>query len=139
MKKLLAVILILALLLPAFVLAETDPIVGYWYMYIDMKAYPELVTMFGDYDHILSMFYFDESGFIYQLENDVKDRKSTPYFTSGGKWEKSAAGYNVSIIGIGETTMIVDGDTALLKNKYASIYLKVRKLVPFNPYTDFSQ
>ena len=139
MKKLLAIILILAILLPAAVLAETDPIVGYWYSFFDMKAYPELVASIGDYDHVIAMYYFDESGVICLLENDVKNSRSTPTYAAGGKWEKSAYGYNASIIGIGETTVTIRDENLLIKVPNSFLSIKLRKIVTFNPYADFVQ
>ena len=44
MKKLIAVIMILALLAPAAVLADRDPIVGSWYFLYDKALYPEFAS-----------------------------------------------------------------------------------------------
>lgn len=138
MKKLITVILVLALLLPAAALgSDPDPIVGYWYMFIDLKAYPELSAAYGDYDHLISLYYFDESGVIYLLENDVKAGSASPVFTGGGKWEKAQDGYNVSIIGLGETTLSISDDIALLNVTKYSVSAKLRKIITFNPYTDY--
>lgn len=138
MKKLISVILILALILPAFALASgADPIVGCWYIFIDLTMYPELVSTFGDYDQMLSLYYFDGSGLIYGLENDVKDGAATPIFSGAGKWEKTLFGYNVSIIGFGDVTITVDGDIAMLKAN-SNGAMKLRRLIPFNPYADYS-
>ena len=139
MKKLIALILILALALPAAALAASkrDPIIGYWYIFLDVVQYPELKSSLENYDHGISMYYFDDSGIIYLLENDVKDCVSTPSYASTGKWEKTGSGYNVSILGIGETTLSLDGDAALLKLPSYPLSMKLRKIYTFNPYTDY--
>ena len=133
------IILALCLAVPFCVSAESqDPLVGYWYAYIDLKAYPELIPTFGDYDHMLSMYYFDPSGVVYLLENDVKDGASTPYFCSSGKWEKAESGYNVSIIGLGETTLSFYGPNAFLQIPGSPLSMKLRNITVFNPYKDYS-
>ena len=140
MKRLFAIILALCLLVPFCVSAETDdPIIGYWYCFMDLTAYPELVPSVGEYDHMLSMYYFDPSGVIYLLENDVKDGASTPFYTGGGRWEKTESGYNVSIIGIGETTLSFYGPSAYIQIPGSDLSMKLRNLTRFNPYKDYSR
>lgn len=139
MKKLFAFILVLAFLFPSFAFAEdTDPLVGYWYIFVDLQVYPEMTTTFGDYDNMLSVYYFDPTGIIYLLENDVKDGAATPSFTGSGRWKKADSGYNVSIIGIGETTLNFYGPSAYLRIPGSSISMKLRNLTRFNPYKDYS-
>lgn len=138
-RKLISVLLITAIaILPVAALAvEPDPVVGYWYVFIDLKEYPEMASTAGNYDNMLSMYYFNESGSIYLLENDMKDYAATPMFTGNGRWEKTSSGYNVSIIGFGETTMIVSEDTAYLKIPNTQLSMKFRKITSFNFYTDY--
>lgn len=138
MKKLITIILVLALLLPAAALAaDPDPIVGYWYMYYDGVAYPEFVSNFGNYDSFLDLYFFAEDGTIMLLENAIKDGSATPTFTSCGKWEKKLFSYNFSIIGIGDGTIELNTDTMkIAPSSYNGIKMVLRKIIPFNPYKD---
>lgn len=138
MRKLIAVILILSLLLPAAALAS-DPIVGCWYLYIDLIEHPEMKPTYGDYDRIVDIYIFDASGTISLIEGTVTNGMCTPTFTGQGKWEKSLFDYKVSIVGIGETTMTVNGDQALLviPNAAVKASMKMRRLVQFDMYSDY--
>ena len=65
MKKLITIILILALLLPAAALADPDPIVGCWYVSInqdDMKPEGRIPGI----SYEVRVLYFDETGIIKQ-------------------------------------------------------------------------
>ena len=137
MKKLIAVALVIAMFLPMAALAETDPIVGCWYMNIDLKQYPELKSTYGNFDQIIDIYVFDESGNISGLEAIITDGTSTPTFTGVGKWEKNLFGYNVNLIGLGQSTMTVNGNEAYLKSKTFNISMKFRRLVNFDPYNDY--
>ena len=141
MKKLITILLILSLLLPAAALAaEPDPIVGCWYLYIDVEKYPEMRATFGENDIIADMYFFNSDGTISLLEAAIAGGKCTPTYAACGKWSAGSSGYNVSIMGIGETTMTVSGDDAFIKVANATSYLnmKFRRLVIFNFYTDYS-
>ena len=81
MKKLIALTLILALLLPAGAMASSnDLIIGFWYLLVDNGRYPELMKNYGDFDYVLSAYLFSEDGNIYLLESDIKDGAATPIF-----------------------------------------------------------
>ena len=139
MKKLITITLILALLLPAAALAS-DPIIGGWYMYIDLVDHPEMKATYGDYDRIIDIYLFDEAGNISLLEGIITNGMCTPTFAGSGKWEARAFDYKVSIVGFGETSMSVDGDEAKIKIPSAgamNVYLKMRRLVPFDMYKDY--
>lgn len=140
MRKLITMILILALALPALTLAEEpDPIVGCWYTFIDNSRYPELMKNYGDYDYVLSAYLFAEDGKIYLLENDVKDGAATPVFYCCGAWDKAQdiRKYNYKIMGIGEGTIRLEegGDMYLIMG---DLSLHFRMMFPFSPYRDMS-
>ena len=138
MKKLITVILIMALLLPAAALAA-EPIVGVWNMHIDLKEYPELKSTYGDFDSLSDLYFFNEDGSISSLEGYVTGGACTPTFTGVGRWSKNGSKYNVSIMGVGETTATVSGAELHLKvpNVSYDIAMKLRRLVTFNPYADY--
>jgi len=138
MKKLITIILVLALLLPAAALADQDPIVGYWYLYLDGKAYPELMKNIGDYDSIVDLYYFAEDGTVMTLENVLKNGSATPTYTSQGKWEKSLFAYSFSIIGLGDGKISIKDDSLeLTLPNNNGLKMRLRKIVQFNPYKDY--
>lgn len=140
MKKLITIILALALFLPAAALAS-DPIVGCWYMYIDLIEHPEMKANYGEFDRIIDIYIFDESGNVSLMEGAISNGACTPSFAATGKWEAGATGYNASLIGIGETTISVSGDEAKLKIPSPvgySVNMKMRRLTPFDMYKDYS-
>lgn len=138
MKKLITVILILALLIPAAAFADRDPIIGYWYLYMDLKLYPEMKSAYkGNYDDLISMYKFEESGVINALENDTFNGQGTPVFAGNGKWSKTSTGYEYSLVGIGQGTLTIEGDDMWLSIQNGTMYMKLRRIVPFNPYGDY--
>lgn len=138
MRKLIAVVLVILLLLPAAALAA-DPIVGCWYVHMDLKTYPELRATYGNYDTIVDLYFFDESGVIRAIEGVITDGACTPTFGGVGKWEKNLFGYNVSLLGFGDSTMTVSGDEAKMKlsNSGMDLTMKFRRLVVFDIYNDY--
>lgn len=139
MKKLLTIILIIALALPAAALADSDPIVGSWYMYMDVKTFPELKNLYMDSDYFIMIFNFMENGTILAHEIVITDNVSTPNTYPAGKWEKDENGYKYSIIGVGQNRILLENGYLYLKsgdNEY-NIYMKFSPLEKFNPYVDF--
>ena len=139
MKKLLSIILILALLLPAAAPADSpDPIIGCWYMYIDGEKYPEFLQNIGTYDSTMSIYYFRSDNTIALLENDIVYGAAQPTYASVGRWEKSGDGYRCSIIGLGECTVTLWAESAMVApDQNQGVSMKIRKIVPFNPYKDY--
>ena len=139
MKKVFAFLLAVCLLLPACAPAEDrDPIVGCWAMLIDGEKYPEFMQSFGNYDSMMSIYYFLSNGTIMLLENDVTNGTAQPYYTSSGKWEKSGNVYKCSIIGIGSCTMTLRAETAIFElESTPGVSMKLRYIRPFDPYSDY--
>ena len=134
MKKLITIILILALLLPAAALA--DDIVGTWYMLYDKTVVPEMAATFDNCDLIVASYSFMPDGSIILTENDVKDGNSDPHYGPAGKWEANGSEYTYSIIGLGSGRAVVkDGMIYLTLNE--KICIKLHRMEPFNPYTDY--
>ena len=138
MKKLIAITMIMAVLVPAAALAA-DPIVGCWYLYVDLFEHPEMKANYGNCDRIVDVYIFDESGTISLVEGVITDGMCTPSFTAQGKWEKNLFGYNVSVLGFGQTTMTVNGDEAFMKipNASVNVSMKFRRMIPFDMYSDY--
>ena len=137
MKKLLAIILLVAVLLPVIALADPDPIVGCWYIHYDKSVTPELAVNFQDYDRIIAVYCFFEDGTIACLECDVIAGNSTPTYGGAGKWEKNGTEYSYSILGFGSGRCFIREGSLYLGLSNNAVYLMVRKLEPMNPYKDY--
>ncbi len=142
MKKLIALILILAMLLPAASVAEDrDPIVRCWYMLYDAEITPEMAANFPGYDKMISIYDFLENGTITLYEFDIRDGQATPISAAAGKWSKTNGAYSYSIIGLGEGDAYVkDGDLFLgIPSAIASanIHMRLRGLEYYDPYSDY--
>ena len=141
MKKLITLILILALALPAVAMADdVDPIVGGWYLFYDNTKYPEMSSNFGNYDYVFSVYFFSQDGTVYLLESDIKDGTSTPVFMSAGSWKKTEGlrRYAYKLIGFGEGIIqLKESGEMYLSAQDQSVYLHMRWVSPFNPYQDF--
>ena len=140
MKKLLCVLLIVALLIPAAVLADDpDPIVGCWYMYYDKLFCPEMESSFPGVDKTICVYIFSESGINNITGARVIGSTGTPEYSAGGKWKKTADGYEISLIGYGENTpsFIQDDYLCLAIQGLSGYYMRFRKMYPFNPYQDY--
>ena len=138
MKKLIAVIMILALLAPAAVLADRDPIVGSWYFLYDKALYPEFASTFGDADVSMSVYWFTESGAIMSTDLAASGTSGESSFLTAGRWSRADNGYNYSIVAIGEGTILLEDDSILLSlPNMENYYMVMRRMVPFNPYRDY--
>ena len=139
MKKMLVVLLILALSLPVTAFAtDIDPIVGQWYFAFDSVASPEFAANFAPYEKVIGIYLFQENGTVMCLELDILDGAGTPTYLAQGKWEKDGDQYHCSIIGFGEGAATIEDDSLLLGIESASgVFIRFRKLIPFNPYKDY--
>ena len=89
MKKLITIILILAMLVPAAALADYT-IAGSWYMYYDKSTAPEISeSMFDGNDKAICVYCFEDNGTINFLEFDGKDYKYTSKIQIAGKWAQT--------------------------------------------------
>lgn len=138
MKKLIAVIMILILVVPAAALADRDPIVGSWYFLYDKSVYPELASSFGNADVSFSVYWFTESGTIMSTDLSATGTTGEASFATAGRWSKADYGYTYSIIAIGEGTVLLDDDRILLSlQSVDNYYMAMPRMVPFNPYRDY--
>lgn len=140
MKKLITLLLILALALPALALAEEpDPIVGGWYLFHDNSKYPEMASNFGNNDYVFSIYFFSTDETVYLLESDIKDGASTPVFMSAGTWQKAEGElkYNCKLIGFGEVIIQLTKSGEMYLASQSGVYLHMKWAFPFNPYEDF--
>ena len=137
MKRLITIILILALIIPAAAIADDrDPIVRAWYMYYNKFDAPEMESAFKGMDQQSGIYFFYEDGVIYISSIAISGKEGTPGYVSCGKWEKVNDKYIVSIMGIGQGDAIIEGDNLLI-NIQDNYYLILHKLIPINPFTDY--
>lgn len=138
MKKLFCLLLVLLLVPFASLAADRDPIVGCWYMYYDKSVTPEIESVFPDYDQLICIYVFTESGVINVTGAFVVGSVGTPDFSSCGKWEKDGDHYKISLIGYAENALsYCENDCVLLNINDSNYFMRLRKLYSFNPYQDY--
>lgn len=135
MKKIICVLLVL-LLLPIIAFAD-DEIVGSWYWYFDKNCYPELASNYEDSDFIMCIYTFWADGTVSLTDNVVKDKVGDPSFGASGKWEKDDSVYNVSLVGLGVGNCFIENDYLYILMESPDKYAIFRRMIPFNPYTDY--
>ena len=98
MKRLITIILILAMLLPAAALADPDPIVGAWYVMLDYRQSP--TPDYTGKTYMLYIMIFEEDGAISCISGE---HLATGLYASGstiGSWKNESGKYSVRVIGI---------------------------------------
>ena len=138
MKKLFCLLLVL-LFVPIVAFSDDlDPIVGCWYMYYDKAKTPEMESLFENYDKLISIYIFNESGVVYIAGASIAGTEGTPEYTPAGKWEKTGDSYRVSLIGFVENALSYCEDDSLLisPDESTGAYMRFKKLYYFNPYQD---
>ena len=138
MKRLIAIILVFVIVIPASVISEEqDQIVGMWYLYADMKKYPELSASYEDIDSELLIYYFLQSGTIMALMLNTKEGQGVPQYSVTGKWEKGNDSYSLSIIGGGTGKAYIKGNEMIAQILGGEgSYALLREMEEFNPYQD---
>ena len=137
MKKLITIILILALLLPASALADRDKIVGSWYVLNDYTEYPELASTSNGCDIIIMIYTFFEDGTIMCTENDIVGKTGNVQSSPTGKWEKTGDTYKYSMIGFGEGIIKFEEENSILLSFLDQGYFRMHKMICLNPYKDY--
>lgn len=137
MKKLITIILILALALPAAALAEEmDPIVGNWYVLLEIPGTP-FETVVPDYTQMIVILTFAEDGQIVYAEMDYKgttvEMKQPRVW---GKWEKKDGQYSVSLISVGTDEAFFHDDLLYVAAFSKGLYYGFRRLEPEDIYNE---
>lgn len=131
MKKLLCILLIVALFLPSAVLAdETDPIVGCWYVYSGFVDNSDIYFEFHTF-----VFTFD--GNVFSTKYDISEDGTTSAkdYHVIGLWTKEDGKYYINIGLEGAEELIVDNDTIFFPVT-DSMKLRIRKMTPLNSVLD---
>lgn len=137
MKKLITIILILALALPALALAEEpDPIVGVWYVMFDYATYPGSADQTGGRSYMIYIMKFDTDGSISAVSTEAMQ---TGTFQSQGSkvgtWEKGENGYTLNVMGMGRNKAELSDGTLLVQVMENAWYV-MRPMVIADWYTD---
>jgi hypothetical protein len=138
MKKLLAIAMILALFLPACVVAEEqDPVVGFWYIVVLKDNYTEEVQKQMEKNPFTSrdlanvrIYYFMENGEIYSTSSTFEAKRSN---ASGGgiagSWSKLDDGrYMVTLVSRGSGPAIFEDDKMYVVYNSDKEYFALRRL-----------
>ncbi len=136
MKKLLTVLLILALL-PACSLAYEDPIVGIWYFDMDYSDAPD-PSYFKNYTNAIFLLHALPTGELARFEIDITQdhKQETLDYTITGKWKRTGSNmYTLSIVGVGENMAFMK-DGVLHAILYKDTYTVLHKMIPLDWYND---
>ena len=135
MKKLITVILILALAVPIAASADDqDPIIGCWYMCIDAKDSSQDVIDEG-YLYEPTIFLFTPGGQILFQRTEFKESSGTVTdVTYIGKWSKKDDKYFVSIISVGENEALLYDNVLAACVLNPKQYILLQRMIPFDVY-----
>ena len=140
MRKLITLLLIAALLLPAAALAEErDPIVGYWYLYIDLDLYPELAYVYTEKEFMIDLYHFMPDGTVLGAGVEQTGNDGNTYFQPTGRWLKEGDHYILKILNAGDSDLHIRNDLMYLNLKAiggTDSYMVLHRLLPLDPYTE---
>lgn len=117
MKRLIAIILILVLIVPATAIGEEkDPIIGPWYIMFEYKDSPYEDEMLAGKNYMIYILIFEESGTISGMSGE--SMKGIGFYGSGstvGTWLKAGDTYAATITGIGTSNPTIENDRLLIR------------------------
>ena len=135
MKKFLAVFLILSLL-PVAVIAEQDPIIGNWYMLLEVKG-SIFESSIPDCTQMFLLLTFEENGNIIWSEQDYNGESVNAIQPNVfGQWKKEGSEYSVSIVSVGTEKAFFEDNILYVAAFSPDLYFGFRKLVPLDLYND---
>ena len=138
MKKLITLLLILALALPALALAEEpDPIVGAWYVMLDYTEYPGSTKEIEGRSYKIHIIKFEVDG-SFSLINTIamQTGEIESMGSKMGKWEKAENGYVLSMYG-GGTNKAEFSEGNLLVQVMKEAWYVMHPMIIGDWYTDF--
>lgn len=131
MKKLLCLILALAVLIPAAALAaDPDPIVGAWYLTLDYRETSSDDPIIAGKKYMVYILIFDESGTVYNMV--AESNKNLGFYGScstAGAWVQSGGTYVVSLSNIGTCSPTIE-DGRLIIRMTENVWYSMRRLEP---------
>lgn len=136
MKKLFAVILILALIIPAVSMAaEPDPIVGAWYLMLDYTKSPYEDSSFENKNYMIYVLFFEEDGTVSGFSGE--SIQGVGFYGAGtirGTWLHAGDIYAANISGFGTSNPTIE-DGRLILWASGNIYYSMRRL-EWSSWTD---
>ena len=138
MRKLFSFVLAALLLfssVPAF--AELDPIVGCWYIDVEMRDAPNIPDLAG-LTRSIFVLVFEEDGTILRFSVDFKDNNILDPAMNGvvGKWEKSGDDYITKVFGIGEKPAYIREKKLISETVAPGAYLVAYKMITLDWYSE---
>ena len=129
MKKLLSVILILVLILPAATMAAApDPIVGAWYLSLDYRETSTDDPFMAGKKYMVYILIFDESGTIYSMVAEAN--QSYGFYGScstAGAWVQAGGTYTASLSNIGTCNPTIENERLIIRIT-ENIWYSMRRL-----------
>jgi len=137
MKKIAVLILALALILSAVpsVAEDPDPIVGIWYILLNVADGPQN-PLYQDYTCLMMILNFEPDGRIWYSEQDYLPADSVavdPYIS--GEWSRTEEGYNTKLMSLGEGPAYLK-DGLLYVKVMPNVYYVMHRMTPANWYSD---
>lgn len=136
MKRFFLLILVLLLLPVISFSEEPDPIVGSYYILLNLTGTPFESSADGIVTSVFVVT-FDDSGRVYYLEQDFYDDKSTskdPRMI--GEWKKEDSKYIVSILYVGTKEAYFENDILYVALFVKDQYYALRKMTPIDLYEE---
>lgn len=135
MKKLFAVMLVV-LFLPVSALAEQDPIIGNWYMLLEVKG-SILESSIPDCTQMFLLLTFEENGNIIWSEQDYNGETVNAIQPSVfGQWKKEGSEYSVSFVSVGTEKAFFEDNLLYVAAFSPNLYFGFRKIVPIDLYNE---
>lgn len=127
MKRLITIILIITLAVPAAVIAEQDPIVGGWYIMFDYHDMPYTDPSADGKNYMIYTLFFEESGTIAGFSGE--STQNIGFLGSGatyGTWQKDGDVYTVNLFGIGASHPVISNGRLYIQ--VMNVYYSMRRL-----------
>jgi hypothetical protein len=136
MKKALSILLALCLMLAAAAaLAETDPIIGGWYIMLDYRDVPYQADVEGK-TYMVYLMFFDDDGTISGISGERSTTTGLSALGSSiGTWSNDNGVYTANLVGIGAINPTIENDR-LIVQMTEGVYYSMRRLELGSWYDD---
>ena len=139
MKKLLLILAVIVLVLPAAAMAaDPDPIVGSWYVFFDRDLGMENAQYFENKDQYLQVYTFHQKARITRLDHSVLVGIGKQGYTTVGRWIKDDDGYLLQLVNEEDKKAFIDHGDLFVEDS-DGLFFRMRRLAQFDPYEDYKQ
>ena len=134
---LLVALLIVMPIVPA--ISETDPIVGCWYIDLEINEGPN-VPDFAGYVRAIFILVFEPDGSIIRVEVDFRENNRIDQVRSSviGEWSRSGSDYTTKTVGIGEYSAYIKDSKLYSVTLFAGVCIAAHKMTSMDWYGDIS-